>query len=84
MSKPDATYSAEVERVVHAAVASAMTDFAALLLAYGRKGLLLRYYRSCAGAGVVSTTVFARKKSFRLTGVSSQRSQLALTRICRD
>jgi acyl-coenzyme A thioesterase PaaI-like protein len=37
MSKPDATYSAEVERFVHAAVASAMADFAALLLAWQRR-----------------------------------------------
>lgn len=38
MSKSDATQQVEVERVLHAAVTSAMSDFAALLLAYGKEG----------------------------------------------
>jgi predicted ThiF/HesA family dinucleotide-utilizing enzyme len=75
MQQPKATEQIEVDAVVHAAVSSAMSDVAALLLAYGREGPITDDIIAHTRAQVLTTL-----KNSSATGLSLELQAVAFTR----
>jgi hypothetical protein len=75
MQRPKTTRQIEVDAVVHAAVSSAMSDFAALLLAYCREGPITDDI-----IAHVQAQVFTTLKNSSASGLSLELQAVAFTR----
>jgi hypothetical protein len=75
MRTPKADAQTDIEEVVHAAVAAAMSDVAALLIAYGREGVITDDIIAHVESEVVTTL-----KNSSASNLPLEQQAIALTR----